>query len=135
MSGTFDYALVNFLEYFEIAFRGVLLLASGTSLQPQAPDFPGMRPGPLDLTGQVVGIARSEMQPRASIVDDLLHASQAGADPGHATREGLGNGHREPLVPLTGKDQKARLFYHFDDLSAGQASSIIQVQGTTLCDF
>ena len=40
---------VNFLEYFKVAFRSVFLLAFGTSRQSHALEFPGVRPGPLEL--------------------------------------------------------------------------------------
>ena len=44
-----DHTPVNFLQYFEVTFPRVFLLAFGTSRQSHALEFPGVRPGPLDL--------------------------------------------------------------------------------------
>jgi hypothetical protein len=46
-----DNTPVNFFQYFEVTFPSVFLLAFGTSRQSHALEFPGVRPGPLDLAG------------------------------------------------------------------------------------
>src|SRR5271166_6194122 len=67
--------LVDAHEHFVITFRSVLCLIFRTSILPHLSQVVWMSPCPINFSCQIVGVARDKVQPRVSLLHDVLHHS------------------------------------------------------------